>query len=363
MSLVLFTGFPGFLGSELVRRLLARHDEIEALCLVQRQFAVSARERADEIAATLRTNRCRIRLVEGDITKRELGGNIGRDERRAITEIFHLAAIYDLSVARDVGMTVNVNGTRHVLDLALRCPGLERVHHVSTCYVSGRWEGTFHEKDLELGQQFNNYYEETKYLAEVEVRQQMYEGLPATIYRPAIVVGDSSTGATQKYDGPYYVMRWILRQPRRVAVVPIVGDPSRTELNVVPCDYVIDAIDWLSASPCSSGMTYQLADPEPLTVDGVLHSLETAVGKRLLRVPLTPRLAKLALGRVPGVGRLLGIPSAAVDYFVHPTHYDTSHTTRDLNGSGIAVPRFEDYVAALVAFMRQHPEIGSAAMA
>lgn len=362
MSLVLFTGFPGFLGSELVHRLLARHEEIEALCLVQPKFAALARQRAHRITAELETDARRIRLVEGDITARDLGGGVGEDDRRAITEIFHAAAIYDLSVARELGMKVNVDGTRHVLDFAGACPALERFHYVSTCYVSGRWPGTFGEKDLELGQSFNNYYEQTKYLAEVEVRQRMFEGLPATIYRPAIVVGDSVTGATQKYDGPYYVMRWMLRQPR-VAVVPVVGDPTWTELNVVPCDFVVDAIDWLSASPCSLGMTYQLADPEPATVDGMLHSLEAAIGKRVLRVRLPLRLAKLALERVPGVGRLLGIPSAAVDYFVHPTHYDTTHLTRDLTGSGISVPRFDEYADALVAFMRAHPEIGSAPMA
>lgn len=362
MSLVLFTGFPGFLGSELVQRLLARHEEIEALCLVQPKFAALARRRADEITTTLGAHPERIRLVEGDITARDLGGGIEADDRRAITEIFHAAAIYDLSVARELGMKVNVDGTRHVLDFALGCPALERMQYVSTCYVSGRWSGTFGERDLELGQAFNNYYEETKYLAEIEVRQRMFEGLPATIYRPAIVVGNSVTGATQKYDGPYYVLRWILRQPR-VAVVPVVGDPTWTELNVVPCDFVIDAIDWLSASPCSLGMTYQLADPEPPTVDGVLHSLEAASGKRVVRVPLPLRLAKLAVERVPGVGRLLGIPSSAIDYFVHPTHYDTGQTTRDLTGSGISVPRFDQYVDALVAFARAHPDIGSSAMA
>ena len=96
-----------------------------------------------------------------------------------------------------------------------------RFHYVSTCYVSGRYSGVFGEEDLEKGQTFNNFYEETKYHAEVEVQKRMKNGFPATVYRPAIVVGDSHTGATQKFDGPYYVIRWLLKQPY-VAIMPMV---------------------------------------------------------------------------------------------------------------------------------------------
>jgi len=120
-------------------------------------------------------------------------------------------------------MKVNVEGTRHMLDFADGCSSLRRFQYVSTCYVSGRYAGIFRETDLSKGQTFNNFYEETKYLAEVEVQEQMRQGLPATIYRPAIVVGDSRTGDTQKYDGPYFAIRWLLRQPG-IAIMPVVGD-------------------------------------------------------------------------------------------------------------------------------------------
>ena len=130
----------------------------------------------------------------------------------------------DLGVRREVGMRVNLYGTRHVLDFAAACEGLERFHYFSTCYVSGRHPGIFHEHDLERGQAFSNWYEETKYQAEREVRERMQEGLRATIYRPSIVVGDSRTGATRKYDGPYGMIRWMLRQRR---TVPIPGIRER----------------------------------------------------------------------------------------------------------------------------------------
>jgi thioester reductase-like protein len=355
MSHVFFTGFPGFLGSELLPRVLRRASG-SALCLVQPKFRVLAEERARAIEAKHPELANRIRFVDGDLT--ESLDHIGADD---IREIWHLAAVYDLTARRDVGMRVNVVGTRRVIDLAQRAKRLERLHYVSTCYVSGRYAGVFTEDDLEKGQRFNNHYEETKQLAEVEVRKAMRGGVPATIYRPAVVVGDSATGATQKFDGPYFVMQWLLRQPR-IAVLPVVGRPRRYTFNVVPRDFVMDAIEHLSAHPKSAGKTYALADPSPLTVDETIDVIGEAAQRRIVRVPVTKSLARLALAHVPGLYRWMRIPPAAIDYFVHPTTYDTSHASADLAGSGIAAPPLRDYAARLVEFVRAHPEIGSAAM-
>lgn len=304
----------------------------------------------------------RVELVEGDITRPSLGLDVGAEGRaREATGIWHLAAAYDLSVSREMGMRVNVEGTRHVLELAARCSDLERFHYVSTCYVSGRYSGVFAEDDLEKGQEFNNFYEETKFLAEVDVRSAARGGLPTTVYRPAIVVGDSRTGETQKFDGPYYIIRWVLRQPG-TALVPVAGDPDATRVNLVPSDFVADAIAHLSVLPHSSGRTYQLADPDPLTVTGLLDAIERATGKKVRIVPLPRHAVKWAIDRVPGVRRLTGIPSAAVDYFAHPTHYATDRATTDLAGSGLTVPAFGTYADRLVGYMRRHPEVARSGM-
>ncbi|HET9754593.1 MAG TPA: SDR family oxidoreductase, partial [Myxococcales bacterium] len=242
------------------------------------------------------------------------------------------------------------------------CPRLRRFQYVSTCFVSGRYPGRFTEAMLEEGQPFNNFYEETKYLAEVEVQRAMREGLPATIYRPAVVVGDSKTGATQKFDGPYFVIQWLLRQPQSLAVLPVVGDLT-SEFNVVPRDFVVSAIAWLSGRPETLGGVYQLADPHPLTVAALIQELERTTGRRVLRVPLPLELAKWAIRHVPGVACTLRIPASALDYFVHPTRYATGNAHAALAGSGIRCPPFSEYGDALVGFAREHPEVGSAAMA
>jgi thioester reductase-like protein len=361
MPHVFVTGFPGFLGSALLPRVLARLPEASAVCLVQPRFVELARTRAAAIEAENPGAARRIRIVEGDVTRPGLGLADGPVLQRDTIEIFHLAAVYDLSVPREVGMRVNVDGTRHVLDFAAGCPQLQRFQYVSTCYVSGRHRGLFHEDDLELGQTFNNFYEETKQLAEVEVRRRMADGLPGTIFRPSVVVGDSVTGETQKYDGPYFVLQWVLRQPR-VAVVPVVGRTGEHEFNMVPRDFVVGAIAYLSGCPRALGRTYQLADPRPLTVDRLLREIARVTGRRMMRVRLPLGLAKWSIARVPGVYELLQIPASTVDYFVHPTRYDTRHASADLAGSGIVCPAVPDYLPAMVAYMERHPEVSTAAM-
>ena len=335
MTKVLLTGFPGFLGSELVRRILARNGKPSVVCLVQPKFATLAKKRLAEIEAELspappvgrKAGKSaglggRLQLVTGDITQKDLGLENPAQLAAEVVEIFHLAAVYDLSVKREVGMKINVLGTRNVLDYAERCAKLRRLQYVSTCYVSGRYAGIFREDDMVRGQEFNNFYEETKYLAEIEVRERMKAGMPVSIYRPAVVTGDSRTGETQKYDGPYYVIRWLLKQPT-VAVLPVPGDPKRTRINLVPRDFVIDAIAALSESKSAAGKCYQLADPDPPTIDDAITLMGKATGRVIVRVPMPLGIAKSAIEHVPGVYQLLGIPASAVDYFIHPTFYDT----------------------------------------
>lgn len=359
MATVLLTGFPGFLASGLLPRVLARSADRDAVCLVQPAFADVARVRVKEIESRRPELRGRIRLAAGDITQPDLGLGAERDSLLAATrELYHLAAIYDLAVAREPAMRVNVEGTRHVLAFAFASRSLERLHYVSTCYVSGRHSGVFTEAQLVEGQTFHNFYEETKYLAEVLVRDAMARGLAATIYRPAIVVGDSRTGATQKYDGPYATIQWLLRQPR-VTVMPLPIGSRSAELNVVPSDFALDAISTLAARVDTAGQTFHLADPRPLTVPQMASVLAKATGRRIVAAPVPLALARAAM-RLPGIRRLSPVPLPMLDYTVHRARYDTAAATSALQRSGVACPPFADYADRLVAFVRAHPDIGSA---
>ncbi|MDG5758416.1 SDR family oxidoreductase [Natronococcus sp. A-GB1] len=352
---VLLTGFPGFLGSALVDRLLERGDGPIA-CLVQPTYRALAERRAAELAGP---DDDRIRLYEGDITEPGLGLENSLAELEPVEELYHLAAIYDLAVDPEPAEAVNVRGTERVLDVAEELD-VDRFQYVSTCYVSGRYDGVFTEAHLREGQTFNNHYERTKYEAEVAVQKRLADGLPATIYRPAITVGDSETGETEKYDGPYYLLRMLRSQPSWLSVTTSLPGAAGSELNVVPRDFVIDAIDHLSAREDTTGEVYQLCDPAPLSVPAFVDAVADAIGHRVLSVPgsksVTRRLLDAAAAR--------GVPAepATLDYLDHPTRYACPNTRRALAGTGIECPPFESYVDALVEFVRENPEVGDETM-
>ena len=363
MDTLLLTGFPGFLGSALLPRLLDRRPGTTARCLVQSQHLATARERLDEIEHAHPHGRDRVELVTGDITAEDLGLDAAdRASLDDVTEVWHLAAVYDLAVAPEIAHRVNVDGTARVLELCRRLPRLGRLQYVSTCYVSGRFDGEFGEDVLDEGQPFRNHYESTKHDAEQLVRDAMADGLPATIYRPGIVVGDSATGETQKFDGPYFIAGFLKRQIGPLAVVPRVGDPDTVRVCLVPRDFVVDAMDVLSVQERSIGRTYALTDPNPPTAREVVDTFAARLGKKVVWVPLPLGPTHTLIDRVPGVELLIGLPAEAVDYFASPTTYSTANTTADLEGTGVSCPSFDDYADRLVDFMREHAEITAKAM-
>jgi len=351
------TGFPGFLGSALVERLLGRSDD-RIVCLIQPAYRGEAERRRRQLTDAAGVPVDRIRLVEGDITDPDLALDDYDRLQRAAETVYHLAAVYDLGVERALAERVNVDGTEHVLAFA-EGAGVDRFHYVSTCYVSGRFEGTFTHEDLDVGQSFNNHYEATKFAAEVAVQERMDEGLPATIYRPAIAVGDSQSGATQKYDGPYYLLALLNRQGP-IAVAPAPLEP--TTLNVVPRDFVVDAIAELSGRADTAGEVYQLCNPHPPTVADIVRAFGRATGQVVVPVRGTAGLSSALLGRLPGLADRFDLEPAAMAYLTHPTTYTDANTRRALSETAVRCPLFESYADRLVAFARDHPELDDSAM-
>src|SRR4051794_37596888 len=168
MTHVLITGFPGFIARRLVAKLLRDDPDLHLTAIVEGRMAGAARDAAAAVDAD------RIELIEGDISKRQLG--LADSEWRRLAErttrVFHLAAIYDLAVPLDIAHAVNVDGTGNVLDFCRACPDLQRLEYVSTAYVAGRRTGVVYEHELVLGQDHKNHYESTKFQAEVWVREE-----------------------------------------------------------------------------------------------------------------------------------------------------------------------------------------------
>jgi len=202
---------------------------------------------------------------------------------------------------------VNVDGTGNIVELCAAAERLERLAYVSTAYVAGLRTGIVYEHELALGQGFKNHYESTKFQAELWVREWM-DRVPTTILRPAIVVGDSATGETQKFDGPYYLLRVVAEANRRGQPIPNFGR-AEAPFNVVPVDFVVAAIAVAATDDAAAGETLHLVDPDPLTaaeLTRVLATEYTGHAPRTRRVP--PRIADASL-RVPAVReRLGGVP-------------------------------------------------------
>jgi thioester reductase-like protein len=294
----------------------------------------------------------RIEVLVGDIGARRLGLADADYERLSaeVTTAHHLAAIYNLAVPLEVAQRVNVEGTGNVLDLLARCERLERLNYVSTSYVAGLRTGVVYEHELVMGQQHKNHYESTKFQAELWVRERMGQ-VPTTVYRPAIVVGDSKTGETQKFDGPYYILRTIARAG---------GGPlatfgrSEAPFNVVPVDFIVDAIAAVSRDPGAVGETLHLVDPEPITAADLFRALarEYAGREPSFRVP--PRLVESSL-RFDAVRKQFGgAPFESIQYLNHAVRFDTRRADEILARSGLRCPRFEEYVANMVRFFREH---------
>lgn len=350
---IFVTGFPGFIAGRLVSA-LARPD-VQFFLLVQPQFIETAAQLAEQIASDMAVPAENFALIEGDITKSDLGMSADDLEavRRETTDLHHLAAIYDLAVEREPAFAVNVDGTRNVNELCRTLPNLRRYNYVSTCYVSGKREGRILETELEHDAGFRNFYEETKYLAEMEVERLKAE-LPVTIYRPSVVVGDSETGETVKYDGIYYLIKYLLRAPTVLRLVNV-GNNDVT-LNLVPVDFVVDGIAALCYDETAVGRTIALADPRPLTTAGLFDAIARSLtGKASIWTP-PKSLSEWSL-YLPITPTLTGLPHAGVPYFFVTQEYDTSVADELLAPHGVRCPGFAEYVGRLIEFVRRNPRL------
>jgi len=248
---------------------------------------------------------------------------------------------------------VNHEGTKHVNDFVHSVRHLRRYNYISTCYVAGRRQGVIREDELEHSAGFRNYYEETKYLAEVRV-ERLKATLPVTIYRPSVVVGDSHTGETAKYDGIYYLIHYLRMAPQLLRVVNVGNDKVR--LNLVPVDFVVDAIAALSTDKAAVGKTIAIADPAPLTTQQLFDVIAKQMTGRKSEFRPPPNMTEWFLNtRISP--KLTGLPNYGVPYFFIEQTYDTTVAKGLLRKHDIACPRFPDYVKHLLNFVEEVPEL------
>lgn len=346
MKHALVTGFPGFIGRRLVRRLLEGNPKATVTALVEPRMADAARDVAAGVD--------RLEVVPGDIASPSLG--LGDDEHKRLAKsvdaVFHLAAIYNLAVPLETAQKVNVEGTGNVLDFCAACRSLQRLVYTSTAYVAGDRTGVVYEHELALGQNFKNHYESTKFQAEVWVRERMGD-IPATILRPAIVVGDSQTGETEKFDGPYYLLRAIAAAEARGRPAMQFGRGD-APFNVVPVDFIAGAMAVAADDDAMIGETLHLVDPEPLTSHELMETLSNEYAGHGTKGSVPAGLVDFALRSAKVRAMFDDTPRESIIYLNHPVRFDTRRAVALLEPHGLKPPGFGEYASAMVAFFKAH---------
>jgi nucleoside-diphosphate-sugar epimerase len=339
------TGYPGFIGKRLVRRLAAaaREGGGRLFVLVQPKHARAAHAELEKLDA-------RVEVIEGDVEQMHLGLSGAEFKALAadVTDVWHLAAVSWLGAEPREMRRVNVEGTRNVVELAQHAHRLERLNHFSSAYVSGDRVGVILEEELSMGQRFHNAYEESKFQAELLVRRAQSD-LPATIYRPSIVVGDSRTGEIDRFEGPYAMAILLVASPVGVPL-PLPGD-AVAPLNVVPVDFLVDAVTSIARNPAGVGRTIHVVDPSPLSARRVYEMIAERAGRKIPAVSM-PARAFQALLQLPGLERISRVHRLAIEYVNHLAIYNCRNLLELLEGTGIQCPPITSYLDRLMEFVQ-----------
>jgi thioester reductase-like protein len=354
---VLLTGATGFVGMEVLARYLERTERrVYALVRGDEQRApVRLRTTLASVFGTENAYLDRVTAVPGDITLPGLGLEQGRRESLAedVTEIVHCAASVSFELGLEESRQINVGGTRRLLELGGLCQargGLRRFSYVSTAYVAGEHSGRFGEDELDVGQRFRNPYEQSKFEAEQLVRSHR-AALPVKVFRPSIIVGERSTGWTASFN----VLYWPLRAFARGAYPAL---PARRDapVDVVPVDYVADAILALGSAPGGDGETYHLTAGANASTVGELVDLAAArfdrppprlIQPSFYRRVVHPFLVHLSRGTRR---RLLRRSEAYFPYFAMDVAFDDRRARAALDPAGIRPTPLSRYFDRLVDF-------------
>ncbi|MFC3147266.1 SDR family oxidoreductase [Piscinibacterium candidicorallinum] len=356
------TGATGFIGKRLVKKLLGRKGSTVYFLLRESS--------ADKVPALLEywgTTKTRAIPVVGDLTSPSLG--VSKAQIKELTgqidHVFHLAAIYDLSADAESQMKVNNEGTRSAVQFANAIKA-GMFHHTSSIAAAGMFEGIWREDMFDEAEGLDHPYFATKHDSEGIARKECK--VPLRIYRPGMVVGDSKTGEMDKVDGPYYFFKLIQTMRKMLPPwMPMVGIEGG-RVNIVPVDYVVDAMDHIAHKAGLKVNCFHLVDPVGYRVGDVLsvfskaaHAPIPAMKINAALLGFIPRGVKKSLMALTPVRRVrnavmhdMGLPEDILNFINYPTRFDCRETTAALKGSGIECPRLEDYAWRLWDYWERH---------
>ena len=355
------TGGTGFLGRYLIGNLLKRKGTIHVL------VRKDSLKKFDALAKKMGWDSKRVLPVTGDMTAPKCGLTAAqiRNLTGKVQHFFHLAAIYDLTASAESQRAANIDGTQHALDLAAVLKA-GCFHHTSSIAAAGLYPGVFREDMFEEAEGLDDPYLRTKHDSEGLVRAE--KRIKWRIYRPGMVVGHSQTGEMDKIDGPYYFFTFLKKLREMLPPwMPTLGIEGG-RINVVPVDFVVDAMDHIAHKPKLDGHCFHLTDPEPMRVGEVLNTFARAGHAPEMTMRIDARMfafvpggIRMAVGNLPPVKRFIGmllrdfkIPKETLKFITYPTRFDNRETERALKGSGIRVPALDTYAWRLWDYWERH---------
>lgn len=345
------TGATGFIGKRLVKKLLERKGAVVHFLIRQ-----GSADKVADLRSYWGVSAARALPVFGDLTAKKLGvaSEDVKKLKGQIDHFFHLAAVYDLGADEETQVAVNIEGTRNTVDLA-KAIDAGHFHHVSSIAAAGLYEGVFREDMFEEAEGLDHPYFQTKHESEKIVREDCR--VPWTVYRPAMVVGDSTTGEMDKIDGPYYFFKLIQRLRQLLPPwVPTVGLEGG-RVNIVPVDFVVNALNVISHQQSIAKKCFHLVDPVGYRVGDVLDIFSRAAHAPRMNLFINaallgfiPKGIKKSLMAMAPVRRVrnavmkdLGLPEDMLTFVNYPTRFDCRETLAALKGSGVACPNLKDY--------------------
>ena len=360
------TGATGFIGKRLVKKLLGRKGAVVHFLI--------RRESENKVAGLLdfwglSDAKCAARAVPvyGDLTAKKLGlvPETIKSLKGQVDHFYHLAAVYDLGADEASQIAVNIDGTRNTVELA-KVIDAGHFHHVSSIAAAGLYEGVFREDMFEEAENYEHPYFMTKHESEKIVRKE--SKVPWSVYRPAMVVGDSTTGEMDKIDGPYYFFKLIQRMRQLLPPwMPSIGLEGG-RINIVPVDFVVNALDVISHKDGINKKCYHLVDAEGYRVGDVLDIFSQAAHAPKMNLFINaallgfiPRGVKKSLMALAPVRRIrdaimkdLSLPEDMLTFVNYPTRFDCRDSLAALKGSGVACPHLKDYAWRLWDYWERH---------
>ncbi len=345
------TGATGFIGKRLVKKLLERKGAVVHF-LIRPESA----GKVADLRSYWGVGATRAVPVFGDLTAKKLGVAVEgvKKLKGQVEHFYHLAAVYDLGADEEAQAAVNIEGTRNTVDLA-KAIDAGHFHHVSSIAAAGLYEGVFREDMFEEAEGLDHPYFQTKHESEKIVRLDCK--VPWTVYRPAMVVGDSTTGEMDKIDGPYYFFKLIQRLRQLLPPwMPTVGLEGG-RVNIVPVDFVVNALNVISHHKDITKKCFHLVDPVGYRVGDVLDIFSRAAHAPRMNLFINaallgfiPKGIKKSLMALAPVRRVrnavmkdLGLPEDMLTFVNYPTRFDCRETLTVLKGSGVACPNLKDY--------------------